>query len=167
MARLLIGAVAAVMLLAVCTANPSDAIELTGLASTYNPYRKGPGYLEFGTSSGERYNPNAWTAAIQIDLRCAFGCVHYGRHYKPSFALVEYHGKRIIVRINDVGPLRPGRIIDLSERSMRYFDSTMRLGVLMGVRVTLLSGDDWVTGPLAVPRSMISAYVLPEAAGHG
>src|ERR1035437_6258152 len=150
MARRLIGAVTAAMLLAVCAANPSDAIEITGRASTYNPYRKGPGHLEFGTSSGERYNPNAWTAAIQIDLRRAFGGVLYGRNYKPSFALVEYHGKRLIVKINDVGPLKQGRIIDLNERSMHYFDPTMRLGVLMDVRVTLLSGDEWAAGPLLV-----------------
>jgi rare lipoprotein A len=42
---------------------------IVGTASTYNPYR--PGYREGGpeTASGERYDPSAWTAAIQTGLR--------------------------------------------------------------------------------------------------
>jgi rare lipoprotein A len=59
---------------------------IVGTASTYNPYR--PGYREGGpeTASGERYDPSAWTAAIQTGLREKFGGVHGGR---ARYALVE------------------------------------------------------------------------------
>jgi hypothetical protein len=78
------------------------------------------------TASGELYDPVAWTAAIQIDLRDAFGGVHYGWRYHPAFALVESGGKRAIIKINDVGPLRPGRVIDFNQQTMRYFDPPLQ-----------------------------------------
>ena len=51
---------------------------IVGVASTYNPYR--PGYREGGpeAASGERYDPSAWTAAIQTGLREKFGGVTLG-----------------------------------------------------------------------------------------
>ena len=119
---------------------------VVGAASMYNPYR--PGYREGGpeTASGERYDPSAWAAAIQTDLREKFGGVHHGS--RASYTLVEGTDKKAIVK-NDVGPLTPGRIIDLNEQTMRYFDPTLRLGVIQNVRVTPLSGDDWTPGPIA------------------
>ena len=121
-----------------------DAI--VGAASTYNPFR--PGWREGGpnTASGERYDPSVWAAAIKTSLREKFGGVRYGE--RPKFALVEAVGKKLIVKINDVGPLTPGRIIDLNERTMRHFDPAMQLGVIDGVRVTPLSGDYWIPGPV-------------------
>ncbi len=122
---------------------------IMGAASTYNPYDVGDndaGGAE--TASGELYDPIAWTAAIQIGLRGTFAGVRYGRLYKPTFALVELNGKRAIVKVNDVGPLRPGRVIDLSTQSMHYFDSSLRRGVLNGVLVTPLVGANWTPGPL-------------------
>jgi rare lipoprotein A len=119
---------------------------IVGTASTYNPYR--PGYREGGpeTSSGERYNSSAWTAAIKTDLREKFGNVHGG---KARYALVEGGNKKVIVKINDVGPLEPGRIIDLNERAMRYFDPSLQRGLVPNVKVTPLRGDDWTPGPIA------------------
>ena len=119
-----------------------------GIASTYNPFRDRPDAVAAATASGEAYDATAWTAAIQIDLRHDFGGVRYGRLYRPTFALVERGDKRAIVRINDVGPLRPGRVIDLNERSMLFFDPTLQLGLVRDVKVTLLAGDDWTAGPL-------------------
>lgn len=123
-----------------------------GTASTYNPYRDGP--LEGGpeTASGELYDPTAWTAAIQTKLRGQFRGVRYGRLYQPAYALVACEDKQVIVKINDVGPLRPGRVIDLNERAMRYFDPFLRRGLLPDVRVTLLPGDDWTPGPVGDMR---------------
>jgi rare lipoprotein A len=121
---------------------------IIGTASTYNPYRDG---LEEGgpeTASGETYDPDAWTAAIQIDLRDRFGGVRYGRLYQPAYALVESGQKQVIVRINDVGRLRPGRVLDLNERSMRYFDPFLKRGLIEGVKITLLPGEDWTSGPV-------------------
>ncbi len=51
-------------------------------------------------------------------------------------------------KINDVGPLRSGRVIDFNEQTMRYFDPTLELGLINSVQVTPLRGDDWTTGPL-------------------
>jgi rare lipoprotein A len=120
---------------------------IVGAASMYNPFR--PGWREGGvnTASGERYDPDAWAAAIKTNLRNEFGGVQYGA--RPKYALVEGAGKKAIVKINDVGPLTPGRIIDLNERTMRYFDPSLQRGVIDGVTVTPLSGDDWIAGPVA------------------
>jgi rare lipoprotein A len=121
-----------------------DAI--VGAASTYNPFR--PGWREGGpdTASGERYDPAAWTAAIKTSLRDKFGGVKFGE--RPKYALVEAVGKKVIVKINDVGPLTPGRIIDLNERTMRHFDPSMEIGVINDVKVSPLAGDYWVPGPV-------------------
>lgn len=121
-----------------------DAI--VGAASTYNPFR--PGLREGGpeTASGERYDASVWAAAIKTSLREKFGGVQYGA--RPKFALVEAGGKKVIVKINDVGPLKPGRIIDLNERAMRYFDPGLQVGVIHGVSVRPLSGDYWIPGPV-------------------
>jgi rare lipoprotein A len=128
----------------VVDAASGDAI--VGAASTYNPFR--PGWHEGGpkTASGERYDPDRWTAAIKTSLRQKFGGVRYGA--RPKYALVEAVGKKVIVKINDVGPLTPGRIIDLNERAMRHFDPSLRVGVIHGVKVKPLSGDYWVPGPV-------------------
>ena len=125
----------------------ASGVAITGAASMYNPYR--PGYREGGvnTASGERYDSSEWAAAIKTNLREEFGGVRYGA--RPKYALVEGAGKKAIIKINDVGPLTPGRIIDFNERTMRYFDPSLRRGVIDDVRVTPLSGDDWTPGPVA------------------
>jgi peptidoglycan lytic transglycosylase len=127
----------------------SPPATVVGVASTYNPYRDGIGSGGKQTASGEPYDPAAWTAAIRIDLREQFGGVRYGKNYRPTFALVESGEKCAIVKINDVGPLKPDRVIDLNERSMLYFDSTQQLGLISDVKVTLLRDDDWTPGPIA------------------
>jgi rare lipoprotein A len=119
---------------------------IIGAASMYDPTRPG-GYKSGGgiTSSGERYNPSAWTAAIQLRLRGRFGGVHGG---KSRYALVQSAGKRVIVKINDVGPLEPGRVIDFNRQTMRYFDPSLQRGLIHNVRVTPLSGDHYTPGPV-------------------
>jgi rare lipoprotein A len=120
---------------------------IVGAASIYNPYRDRPDSNK-QTASGELYNPAAWTAAIQLDLRGQFRGVRYGKNYQPAYALVESGEKGAIVRINDVGPLGVGRVIDLNERSMRYFDPTLQRGLIGDVKVTLLPGESWTPGPI-------------------
>jgi rare lipoprotein A len=119
---------------------------IVGAASMYNPFR--PGKEEGGpkTASGERYDPSVWSAAIKTSLRKKFGGVQFGA--KPKYALVEAVGKKVIVRINDVGPLRPGRIIDFNERTMRHFDPSLERGVIPDVKVRPLAGGDWTPGPV-------------------
>jgi rare lipoprotein A len=120
---------------------------IVGAASMYNPYRPGPREGGLNTASGERYDPSEWAAAIKTSLRKKFGGVRRGA--SPKYALVEAAGKKAIVKINDVGPLTPGRIIDFNERTMRHFDPSLQLGVVYGVKVTPLSGDEWTPGPIA------------------
>jgi peptidoglycan lytic transglycosylase len=122
---------------------------IIGIASMYDPTDaadKDAGTEEL--SSGERYDANGWTAAIRTDLRWKFGGVRYGRNYLPTFALVQNADKQLIVKINDVGPLRPGRIIDLNKRAMSYFDPTLQLGLIGDVKVTPLAGETWALGPV-------------------
>ncbi|TPQ41818.1 hypothetical protein C2U70_02255 [Bradyrhizobium guangdongense] len=130
---------------AVVDAASGDTI--VGAASMYNPFK--PGKLEGGpeTASGERYDPDGWAAAIKIGLREKFGGVLFGA--RPKFALVEAVGKKVIVKINDVGPLVPGRIIDLNERTMRHFDPSLERGVISDVKVSPLAGDYWIPGPVS------------------
>jgi rare lipoprotein A len=92
--------------------------------------------------------PRAGTRAIRVDLRDRFGGVNFGKDYRPSYALVESNGRRVIVKINDVGSLEPGRIINLNIRTMRYFDPTLKLGLINGVKVIPLLGTDVPLGPL-------------------
>jgi peptidoglycan lytic transglycosylase len=122
---------------------------ITGAATTYNPHR--PGYRSGGTktASGEPYDPSAWAGAIQTDLRGMFGGVRFGKDYRPAYALVASADKQVIIKINDVGPLEPGRVIDLNEQTMRYFDPTLERGVIRFIHVTPLLGDDWPPGPIA------------------
>jgi peptidoglycan lytic transglycosylase len=131
---------------------------IMGAASMYNPYDADDDDAGGAqTASGELYDPIGWTAAIQIDLRDKFAGVRYGRLYQPTFALVELDGKRAIVKINDVGPLRPGRVIDFSQQAMHYFDRSLQRGVLNGVLVTPLVGTNWTPGPLGVSPAIAVA----------
>ncbi|MBO0759251.1 MAG: hypothetical protein J2P54_25710 [Bradyrhizobiaceae bacterium] len=124
---------------------PRNGASMVGAASMYDPNH--PGYREGGQelANGERYNPSAWTAAIQTGLRGKFGGVHHGT--KAAYALVESGGKRAVLKINDVGPLKPGRIIDFNRQAMRYFDPSLQRGVIQSVKVTPLHGDQ-TPGPL-------------------
>lgn len=136
---------------------------IVGIASTYNPTDAGDKDAgDAQTASGELYDADGWTAAIQIDLRWMFRGVRYGKAYRPAFALVEIGDKRAVVRINDVGPLVPGRIIDLNERAMRYFDPLMRLGTLAGAKVTPLAGRSYVAGPIEEPGTVMAGNAPDE-----
>jgi len=147
-------------------ANRHGPDTLVGAASTYNPNNRhdrsaGP----TRTSSGELYDAQTWSAAIQIDFRDLFGGVRFGRNYRPSFALVESGEQRVIVRINDVGPLKPGRVIDLNDYTMRYFDPSMQRGLIQDVKVTPLIGQDLAVGPVApAARTMAGDFeqTVPE-----
>lgn len=125
-----------------------DARPILGIASTYNPYAPGRDAGGPETASGEAYDAGQWTAAIQTELRGAFGGVRYGRNYRPAYALVCDGSKRAIVKINDVGPLLPGRVVDLNEHVMRYFDPMLQRGLLRSVSVTPLPGEAWSPGPV-------------------
>jgi rare lipoprotein A len=148
----------AVIAAAGATARPALMREpIVGAASMYNPLADDKASGGEQTASGELYDALAWTAAIQIGLRGRFGGVRYGREYRDAYALVESGDKRAIVKINDVGPLRPGRVIDFNERTMRYFDASLEVGVVPSVRITPLDGDDWTPGPVEHDNAIFAA----------
>jgi rare lipoprotein A len=71
---------------------------LTGLASFY--------WQDQMTASGERFDKTAMTAAHKT----------LPLHSRVKVTHVE-SGRSVIVRINDRGPFKPGRVIDLSDRA--------------------------------------------------
>src|SRR3972149_4341301 len=80
---------------------PDYAYRETGIASWY-----GPGFHGGPTANGELYDQNALTAAHRT---------------LPMPSMVQVtnleNGRSIKVRINDRGPFKNGRIIDLSKRA--------------------------------------------------
>jgi rare lipoprotein A len=111
----------------------------------YDPFR--PGYKSGTgeTASGERYDPSAWAAAIQINLRGKFDGVRHGR--KLKYALLKGAVRNFIVKINDVGPLAPGRVIDFNRQIMCYFDPSLQRGLIHNVKVTPLPSNLYMPGP--------------------
>jgi rare lipoprotein A len=120
-------------------AAPADAT-IVGTASFYDDPQQ--------TASGEPYDPEAFTAAAQLKIRDKFGGIRFGRLYQPAYAVAEYENKKIIIKFNDVGPLRPGRKFDLSRAAMAYFDG-LEKGLLPDLKVTPLPlGQIYVPGPV-------------------
>lgn len=81
-----------------------------GLASWY-----GPGFHGKPTSTGERYDMHAMTAAHKT--------LPMGTHVKVTNL---ENGKSAILRVNDRGPFVDGRIIDLSLAASKELDSKQR-----------------------------------------
>ena len=118
----------------------ASADTIIGIASYYDEPQR--------TASGEPFDPNAFTAAAQLEIRHKFGGIRFGVKYLPAYAVVEYGRKKLILKFNDVGPLRPGRIIDLSRAAMAYFNG-LKKGLLRNVKVTPLPlGKVFTPGPV-------------------
>ena len=102
------------------------------------------------TASGEQYDPAEFTAAAQLEIRDKFGGIRFGKNYQPAYAIGEFDGKKIIVKFNDVGPLKPGRKFDLSRAAMAYFDTSLEKGLLAEFKMTPLPlGQSYATGPVS------------------
>lgn len=76
------------------------------VASWYDCNQKGECSKSRRTASGEKFNPNALTAAHRT--------LPFGTKVR-----ITYKGKSVIVRINDRGPFVKGRSIDLSRAAAR------------------------------------------------
>lgn len=111
----------------------------SGAAQSYRP--KGGGYYKVGRSylvNGKRYTPGeqpnyndvgtaSWYGADFDGRRTANGEIYDMRALSaahktlplPSYAYVTNlrNNRTVLVRINDRGPFKPGRIIDLSKRA--------------------------------------------------
>lgn len=75
-------------------------------ASWYDCVKPGECSRHKITASGERFNPNALTAAHKS--------LPFGTRLK-----VTYKGRTVIVRVNDRGPFIKGRHLDLSRAAAR------------------------------------------------
>ena len=82
---------------------PSVGLVETGIASWY-----GPGYDGKKTSSGERFDQDALTAA--------HASWQFGTRVRVTFLTT---GRSVVVRINDRFPNHKGRVIDLSRGAAR------------------------------------------------
>ncbi|MEA2986389.1 MAG: rare lipoprotein, partial [Alphaproteobacteria bacterium] len=117
-----------------------SAETIIGIASFYDEPQQ--------TASGEPFDPNAFTAAAQLGIRDKFGGIHFGVKYQPAYAVAEYGNKKLILKFNDVGPLRPGRKFDLSRAAMAYFKG-LKKGLLPNFKVTPLPlGQTYRAGPV-------------------
>lgn len=79
--------------------------ELSGLASFY--------WQEQQTASGEPFDKSAMTAAHRT--------LPFGTRVRVTYVR---NGRSVIVRINDRGPFRPGRVIDLSKAAAEALEMT-------------------------------------------
>ncbi len=122
----------------------------TGIASWY-----GPGFHGKRTASGEEFDQDALTAA-------------HTTLPMPSLARVTNlsNGKTVVVRINDRGPFKSRRIIDLSRASAR------RLGITgtAEVRVQFLKEESeqyWASMNMKQPKDVMLAQAKETAPEDG
>ena len=115
-----------------------------GLASFYGQESAGN-----TTASGEKFDPNAYTAAhptLPI----------------PSYVRVTNlaNGRQLVVRINDRGPFVPGRIIDLSAAAANRLNISDNTQVR--VDAITVAPDGTLSGPGTVGTKVaIQSYDLP------
>ncbi len=105
---------------------PAERTVETGLASWY-----GKPFHGRRTANGERYNMHALTAAHKT-----MPLPSYARVRNPA------NGREVIVRVNDRGPFKPGRIIDLSFAAAQQ----LHISGIAPVEVTRLTRDDLFGG---------------------
>jgi len=79
------------------------------------------------TASGEPYDPQSLTAAHPT--------LPFGTHVRVTNLS---NGRDVVVRINNRGPFKPGRVIDLSVAAAEAID--MRSRGLVRVRLEVVSG---------------------------
>jgi rare lipoprotein A len=112
----------------------TDYVE-RGVASWY-----GPGFHSQSTSNGERYDMYAMTAAHKtLPL--------------PSYVQVTnlQNGRSVTVRVNDRGPFKDGRVIDLSYTAAAKLDM-LRAGTAF-VEVRTVSASEQPTQPRVPPTT--------------
>jgi rare lipoprotein A len=117
-----------------------------GVASWY-----GPGFHEERTSNGESYDMYAMTAAHKtLPL--------------PAYVQVTNlsNGKSITVRVNDRGPFKDGRIIDLSYTAAAKLDMVKQGTAFVEVRA-LTPGDTTAPAPPTTPAPSNSLFVQAGA----
>lgn len=126
----------------------ADGYVERGIASWY-----GPGFHAESTSNGERYDMYAMTAAHKtLPL--------------PSYVEVTNlrNGQRVVVRVNDRGPFKDGRIIDLSYTAAAKLDM-LREGTAMVEVRALKPGEIPLQAAAQAAPPPLLADTSPAAAG--
>jgi len=104
--------------------NENEVFEQEGIASYY-----GKKFHGRKTASGERFDMHKLTAAHKT---LPFGTMVEVTHIR--------NGKKVVVRINDRGPFKKGRIIDLS------YAAAKKIGIIKSglaqVRIRVVKQDD-------------------------
>ena len=108
----------------------------TGIASWY-----GRPFHGRRTASGEVYDMHAMTAAHKT-----MPLPSYARVRNPA------NGREVIVRVNDRGPFKPGRIIDLSRAAARK----LRITGIAPVEVRRLTHEEIRTGAWKRPATRVA-----------
>lgn len=124
--------------------NSADGYLERGVASWY-----GPGFHAASTSNGERYDMYAMTGAHKtLPL--------------PAYVQVTNlsNGKHVVVRVNDRGPFKEGRIIDLSYTAAAKLDM-LKAGTTF-VEVRALTSMQ-KTSPPPAPAATSDLYVQAGA----
>lgn len=123
----------------------ADGYHERGVASWY-----GPGFHAASTSNGERYDMYAMTAAHKtLPL--------------PAFVQVTNlrNGRSVIVRVNDRGPFKDGRIIDLSYTAAAKLDM-VNAGTAF-VEVRALTPEQTASPPAPTTATTADLYVQAGA----
>jgi rare lipoprotein A len=97
----MLGAITFAITISVTSITTEALAAQRGVATWY-----GPGFAGRRTASGERFNPQAMTAAHRT--------LPFGTRVTVTN---ERTGRSVVVRINDRGPFGHGRVIDLSKGS--------------------------------------------------
>lgn len=91
-----------------------------GMASIYRDHR---------TASGDLFNGKALTCAHRTRPMCDLASFRKGICPTRSIVTVRHAGKAVECRVNDRGPYRAGRILDLSGASARALGLSWEQGV--------------------------------------
>lgn len=101
------------------------------------------------TSTGEMVRPDTYTGALQTDLARKYGGLRKGGVWAD--VIDDKTGKRVRVFLNDTGPLRPGRMVDLSPKAFQEFGPLSK-GVIPNLRMEMLpaapAGKPYKGGPV-------------------
>ncbi len=107
---------------------------LKGLASYYGKGMR--------TATGEAFNPNDMTAAHRT--------LPFGTRVRVT--RVD-NGESVVVRINDRGPFKPGRVIDLSQRAAEHLRMTDKGLALVKLEVLQAENQPQPAPELVAQRS--------------
>jgi rare lipoprotein A (peptidoglycan hydrolase) len=123
---------------------PGNGYDQEGIASWY-----GPDFHGKSTANGEIYNQNRLTAAHPtLPMPCYVAVTN------------QENGRTLVVRVNDRGPYKPGRIIDLSHRAAQLLGVT-HAGTA-NVRVKYLKA-----APLLADERFEQAFLARQTWYHG